>query len=45
MILEEVESTVRSVDQQLVATQTLVAKVMSNNDILDAYMLEESKYI
>ena len=39
-IRREVESTVRSVDQQLVATQTLVAKVMSNNDILDAYSLK-----
>ncbi len=39
-IRREVESTVRSVDQQLVATQTLVAKVMSNDDILDAYSLK-----
>ena len=39
-IRREVESTVRSVDQQLVATQTLVARVMSNDDILDAYSLK-----
>ena len=39
-IRREVENTVRSVDQQLVATQTLVARVMSNDDILDAYSLK-----
>ena len=36
-IRRQVENTVSSVDQQLIATQTLVAKVMSNNDILDGY--------
>ena len=39
MILEDKLKNGESVDQQLTATQTLVAKVMSNNDILDAYSL------
>ena len=39
-IRRQVENTVSSVDQQLIATQTLVAKVISNNDILDGYNLK-----
>lgn len=36
-IRQNVVNTVNSVDQQLVTTQTLVAKVMSNNAILNEY--------
>ena len=36
-IRREVENTVTQIDQQLITTQTLVAKVMSNDDILDEY--------
>ena len=36
-ITREVERTIKNVDEQLVATQTLIAKVMSNNDILKGY--------
>ena len=36
-IRRQVENTIKNVDEQLVATQTLVAKVMSNNDMLNTY--------
>lgn len=36
-ITRKVEQTVNNLDQQLVMTQTLIAKVMNNNDILKGY--------
>ena len=36
-ITREVERTITNVDEQLVATQILIAKAMSNNDILKGY--------
>ena len=42
-IRKEVEKTITNVDEQLVATQTLVAKVMNNNVILKKYGSKNQK--
>ena len=42
-IRKEVEKTITNVDEQLVATQTLVAKVMNNNVILKRYGSKNQK--